>query len=163
MLMLALIAATLASVLGMMLWDGWGDFDEAQIDRRQLPADVPDAPPATAAPVITPATRPPAPIASGPAIHIPLASVRLWQDLPIVVRMLDEGTWRGRVHYRAGGAADWRSAELEDRGDGRLELSVPITEELGRSLEYWIELRRDGGSERVSRGSAAEPYSVSIL
>ena len=163
LLMLALIAVTLAGVLGLMLWEGWDDFDEALIDRSELPGDLPLTPAHSVAPALTPPPRPAPTMTSGPAIHVPRASVRVWQDLPIVVQLLDDGTWTGRVHYRPAGSPDWRRTDLADQGDGRLEVSIPITQELGGAVEYWLELQRAGAPEPLLRGSTAEPYSVSIL
>jgi len=161
LLMLTLIAGTLALVLGLMLWEGWDDFDEALIDRGEVRGNPPTAAPSPA-PTTTPATPPPLPVSVGPAIHVPLASVRVWQELPVVVRLVDDGSWTGRVHYRPVGTTAWRRVELAEESSGRLETSISITEELGAAIEYWIELGA-AGREPLQIGSAGDPYSVSIL
>lgn len=158
---LATVAALLALLLGWLLYEGWGEIREAGARR----AAAPDGESVAGSAADPRASRPPArPETSGsPAIHVPRASVRVWQDLPVAVQLLEEGTWRARVHYRGSASSTWRTVDLEERGGGRLEVSIPITEEYGPGLDYWIELAREGSGDWLPMGSTEATYHVSVL
>jgi eukaryotic-like serine/threonine-protein kinase len=165
LVLLSAILLGLALLLGWLLWEERIATDVASLDQTAPALSGPtQAESPTRAEMPTAGSRA-APVIEGPVVHVPRASVRLWQDLPVVVQVMEDGAWSGEVWYRAADATDggWRRVQLADDGSGRFEISIPVTQELGSGLVYRIELHRPGRAEPVLAGSTAVPYHVSVV
>jgi len=154
---LVLAASFLAALGGWLIWSSRYDLADASLS---APSDPVDSRSLDVAPAPVPTARV-APVASGPAIHVPRASARVGQELPVTVQMLEEGSWAVTCHWRPEGG-EWRPQPLEHVGGGRFETSIPLVDEIGDVMEYWLQI--DGGADRqLARGTADAPLVVAVL
>ncbi|MCP4873816.1 MAG: serine/threonine protein kinase [Proteobacteria bacterium] len=134
-----------------------------------IPEEEPEVPPS--APVAAEedlGSAPPPPLVPsstelqrvGPAIHMPRASARVGQDLPIAVQMTEAGEWSVTAMWRPW-RGQYRPLAMDHTGDGRFEGRVPLVEEVGQAVDYYIEFDRGAGVRTI--GGADAPFRVVVL
>jgi len=136
-------------------------LDSSDGDVAGLPVAEPSIDPLDLAPEPPPLKRSPTTMQRvGPAIHMPRASARIGQDLPIAVQMSEPGEWRVVAMWRPSGG-QYRPLAMDHSGDGRFEGRIPLVEEVGPALDYYIEFEGSNGVRAV--GSAEQPFRVGVL
>ena len=128
----------------------------------ELAAPVPAAPEAPAAVAPPPPTTPSSTELQrvGPAIHMPRASAQIDQDLPIAVQMTERGEWRVTAMWRPW-RGQYRPLAMDHTGEGRFEGRIPLVEEVGEAVDYYIEFEGPAGARAI--GGPESPFRVMVL
>ena len=123
-----------------------------------LPIAAPSA--TTSATEPTPAAAPSpaesAPAESLPVAHSPPSEARAYGDLPLRVLMLDGQPRSPRLRYRKAGTRSWRSIAMTSIGEDRYEATVPVMQDVGTAVEYYIKV----GDQAL--GSPSRPFEVPV-
>lgn len=120
-----LLSAVAVLLVGGILWLGLG-----LVNRRD--ATPPPAPVAT--PLAAAATP------SLPLRHKPATSAKAWGDLAVSVEVLDGRPRSPRLRYRKAGTSTWRAVSMDARGEARYQATVPLMQDAGTAVEYYVEL-----------------------
>ncbi len=88
--------------------------------------------------------------------HQPPAEAASFGDLTLRVRATDGAPRAPRLRYRREGSGTWRSVEMEARSGDVYEATVPVMQDSGTALEYYVEATGGG------LGSASRPFLVPV-
>jgi hypothetical protein len=96
-------------------------------------------------------------------VHQPVRTGQAQQAVPItVVPDKDLGASAVVLRYRAATAAAFTDLQMKQGPTGAFEAAIPASATIGDQVAYFIEARRANGSVLVERGTAADPFVVTL-
>jgi eukaryotic-like serine/threonine-protein kinase len=98
----------------------------------------------------------PEPGADLPVSHTAAKEARAYSDLRLRVKALDGAPRSPRLRYRKAGTSTWRSVAMEGIGEDVYEATVPVVQDAGTTMEYYLEVA--GGT----LGAPARPFRVPV-